>query len=92
MMERNYPKAIYKLSLYISKTIQEFRGRIPKHINSIYRGEETSIARDIREYHQNNINVLKCWGVKQIKLGMRKGRLDKRLLQEDAKWMFMLIP
>lgn len=71
--------------LYVGKTIQEFRQRISKYISSIQRGEETPIARHIRDYHQANVIVLKFWGVSQIKLGRRKGNLDKLLLREEAR-------
>lgn len=48
------------------------------------------MARHIRDHHQGNEKVLKFWGIKQIKLGRRKGNLDKTLLKEEAKWIYRL--
>lgn len=76
--------------LYVGKTIQEFRRRISKHLKSMWKGEETPLARHIRNFHQGNFKILKFWGLKQVKMGQRKGNLDKILLKEEAKWIYRL--
>lgn len=76
--------------LYVGKTLQEFRRRISKHISAINCGEETPIARHLREYHNNDVKALKFWGLSQQKRGKRKGNLDRLLLREEAKWIFRL--
>lgn len=54
------------LKLYIGKTIQPFRRRISRHISAIRRGEETLLARHVRDYHHGYEKILKFWGITQI--------------------------
>lgn len=76
--------------IYVGKTIQQLRRKISKHLSSINTNADTPISRHIRQYHDGNAKTLKFWGICQIKLGPRKGDLNKKLLQEEARWIYRL--
>lgn len=76
--------------LYVGKTTQQLRRRICQHVSTINTGRDTPLARHVRFFHDGNSNDLKFWGIMRIKQGPRKGDLNKRLLQEEAKWIFRL--
>lgn len=76
--------------IYIGKTIQQFRRKISKHLSKINTHADIPISRHIQQYHGGDTKTLKSWGICQIKLDPRKGYLNKKLLQEEAQWIYRL--
>lgn len=76
--------------IYVGKTIQQLRRRISNHISTITTAKDTPLSRHVRHVHAGDLKVLKFWGITKIKLGPRKGNLNKRLLQEEARWIYQL--
>lgn len=76
--------------LYVGKTTQQLRRRISQHVSTINTGRDTPLARHVRFFHDGDSKVLKFWGIVKIKQGPRKGDLNKKLLQEESKWIFRL--
>ncbi|XP_066457702.1 uncharacterized protein [Eleutherodactylus coqui] len=58
---------------YVGKTIQQLRRRVLGHIGNIDRGEHTSLATHIREYHNNDPNMVRFQGIETIKENGRRG-------------------
>lgn len=76
--------------IYVGKTIQPLRRRICQHLSTINRGVDTPISRHVRFFHDGNVKALKFWGIEKVRMGPRKGNLDTKLLQIEAKWIFKL--
>lgn len=74
--------------LYVGKSIKEFRRQISKHLNLVRNGEDTPIVRHLTEFYGDSLNDLKFWGLSHVKLGSRRGNLDRKLLQEAAMWIY----
>lgn len=64
--------------LYIGKTVQQLRRRISKHLSAINTHADTPLARHIHYYHDGDIEALQFWGICHLKLGLRRGNLDKK--------------
>lgn len=78
------------LKIYVGKTIQPLRMRICQHISTINCCEDTPLSRHVRLVHEGDPKSLQFCGITKIKLGPRRGNLDIKLLQEEAKWIFQL--
>lgn len=76
--------------LYVGKTIQQLRRRISQHISTINTGADTPLSRHVRYFHNGEVDSLKFWGICKLQTGPRKGNIDKKLLQEEARWIFRL--
>lgn len=76
--------------LYVGKTIQPLRRRICQHISTINTGEDTTLSRHVRLLHNGDPKCLQFWGITKVRLGPRIGNLDSKLLQEEARWIFLL--
>lgn len=76
--------------IYVGKTIQQLRRRISNHISTINTSKDTPLSRHIRHIHGGDIKTLNFWGICKMTMGPRRGDLNKRLLQEEARWIFRL--
>lgn len=76
------------LKIYVGKTIQQLRRRISNHISTINTAKDTPLSRHVRYIHGGDNRTLSFLGICKITMGPRKGDLNKRLLQEEARWIF----
>lgn len=75
---------------YVGKTIQQLRRRISNHISTINATKDTPLSRHVRYIDGGDTRTLSFWGICKMTMGSRRGDLDKRLLQEEARWIFRL--
>lgn len=75
---------------YVGKTKRELRRRIGEHVSDIIKRKDTPIARHVETCHDGEVTSVRFQGIEHVRASPRGGDLDVRLLQKEARWIFML--
>lgn len=76
--------------IYVGKTIRELRRRILEHIGDIHHKRDTSLAKHMTTIHPDALYAVSFWVLEVVKMGERRGDLDRLLLQKETGWIFRL--
>lgn len=75
---------------YVGKTTRKFRRRVGEHLGDIRHQRDTAIAHHIWASHEGDPNALRFMAIDKIPPNLRRGDLDKVLLQKETFWIFTL--
>lgn len=75
---------------YVGKTTRELRGRVGEHLGDIRHQRDTAISRHKWTHHQGNIEHLYFQGIELVRPSVRKGDLNRIILQKECFWIFKL--
>ncbi|CAJ0937732.1 unnamed protein product [Ranitomeya imitator] len=84
--------------VYVGQTSQELRRRIQKHLSTISMAAAdsrkdktlTTVAAHFLRHHAGKYSGTKVVGLERIRGSDRGGPLESRLLQAEARWIFLL--
>lgn len=76
--------------VYVGKTLRELHRHVLEHIGDILHSRDTAIARHMRSRHSKDPFGIKFCGIKLIRPNVRRGDLDRLLLQKEAGWIYRL--
>lgn len=78
-------------AFYVSKTKRNLFCRMRDHVSAVSKKLlETPISRHMGLFHDHNLTMLGFYALEHIPLNERGGDADKRLLQDEAKWIYTL--
>lgn len=78
-------------AFYIGKTKHPYFCRIRNHVSPISKRKmESLISRHMGLYHNHNLKMIGFFALEYIPPHERGGDIDKKLLQIEAKWIYLL--
>lgn len=75
---------------YMIQVPMELRRRILEHIGDISHQRDNSLAKHMTTVHAHEPYAVSFWVIEVVKMGERRGDLDRLLLQKETGWIFRL--